>query len=567
MLLSLSVSNYAIIDNVSINFGEGMNVLTGETGAGKSILVGALSMALGYRSSSEMVRTGETKATVKALFTLEETDRRILNILADQGIETEDGSLLIQREIFANGRNVCKINGSLVNVSALRQIGLLLVDIHGQHEHQKILDPETHLSLLDEYGRDELRPLIDRVREDYTDMKSKNQRWRKLLEQAKEGTDAQSEFEKRLKDIEEADLKPGEDEELSARLTVMKNSEKIFALVDEAYRSVYGEAAPVLGSLNTASVSLENAARLDPSLQALSKTVTDAYVSLDDAAVTLRDYRDRIEYSPEKADEISSRLSRIERLKRRYGETIEDILKYRDEMKECLSIINNMDAELARAKEEYDSSREAYMASARTLSAARHTVAEDLSKRLVEVLSELNMGSVRFSVAFRDFDGRTLSSAGIDRVEFLISTNAGEEVKPLSKVASGGEVSRIMLALKSIFADADFTDTLIFDEIDTGISGRTAQVVAEKMCELSGNHQLICISHLPQIASMASTHIVIEKTVEGGRTRTMVDTVEGEERVREIARMISGVEVTDVTLSSAREMITQAEEYRQLLEG
>lgn len=567
MLLSLSVNSYAIIDNISITFGDGMNVLTGETGAGKSILVGALSMALGYRSSSEMVRTGETKAVVKALFSVEEDDKSVLDILAEQGVECEDGTILIQREIYANGRNVCKINDTLVNVSALKTLGLLLVDIHGQHEHQKILDPETHLSLLDEYGSEDLGDLLKATREDYLTMKSANLRWKKLVEQARDGTEAQNAFMSRLSDIEDADLKIGEDEEIKQRIDLLKNSEKIFNLIDSAYNTLYGSMPSVIESLNTASIALDNAQRLDPTLTQYARNVSDAYVSLDDTVLAIRDYRDRIEYSQEEIDTLSARLSRIEKLKRKYGETIEEILNYRDELKDSLSIIKNIDEELEKAKELYDGAKEKYLRGAERLSCERKRVAEDLSRRLVEVLSELNMGSVKFAVDFKPFDGKTLSSSGIDRAEFLISTNAGESLKPLSKVASGGEISRIMLALKSIFADADRTDTLIFDEIDTGISGRTAQVVAEKMVELSLNHQLICISHLPQIASMASTHIVIDKAEENGRTHTEVNIIEGEDRTREIARMISGVEVTDVTLSSAREMLSQARDYEKLING
>ncbi|MBO4359855.1 MAG: DNA repair protein RecN, partial [Eubacteriaceae bacterium] len=319
----------------------------------------------------------------------------------------------------------------------------------------------------------------------------------------------------------------------------------------------------LLSVLNDSSAKLEEAVKLDPSLKELSKAVSEAYVSLDDAVVSLRDYRSSLEFSPEVMDTLSARLSMIEKLKRRYGESIEEILSYREETEKQLSLIRNIDRELASARKEYEEARDRYMELSALLSEKRRDTAKELSSKLIAVLSELNMSNVSFEVAFAPFDGRTLSSTGIDKVEFLISTNAGEEVKSLTKVASGGEVSRIMLALKSIFAEADRTDTLIFDEIDTGISGRTAQVVAQKMCELSSSHQIICITHLPQIASMASTHMVIEKEVTGSRTATVVTEVSGEERTAEIARMISGVELTDVTLSSAGEMLSQAEEYRR----
>ncbi|MCR4894095.1 MAG: DNA repair protein RecN [Eubacteriales bacterium] len=563
MLSSLSVSNYAIIDNTTVDFQEGLNVLTGETGAGKSILVGALSMALGYRSSAEMVRSGEQKASVKALFTVDETDPRLMEILSGQGVEPEDGNILISREIFSNGRNVCRINGSPVNVSALRELGLILVDIHGQHEHQKILNADTHLSLLDEFGKASLGELLAQVRDAYSDMKEKNRAARQLMEEAKASSEAEREYAKRLSEIDEANLKIGEDAEIASRLNLMKNSEKIFSLVDSVYNSLYGEGASPLSVLSDSSQKLEEAVKLDPSLAPVSKAVTEAWVSLDDSVVTLRDYRSSLEFSPEAMDSLSSRLSAIERLKRRYGETIEEILSYRDETEKKLSAIRNIDRELSAAKEAYDLSKERYMALSEELSQKRRETAKELSAKLISVLSELNMSNVSFEVSFAPFDGRTLSSSGIDRVEFLISTNAGEDVKSLTKVASGGEVSRIMLGLKSIFAEADRTDTLIFDEIDTGISGRTAQVVAQKMCELASNHQLICITHLPQIASMASNHMVIEKSVTNDRTATEVTAVTGEERTKEIARMISGVELTDVTLSSASEMLSQAEEYRR----
>ena len=564
MLSSLSVSNYAIIDNISVDFREGLNVLTGETGAGKSILVGALSMALGYRSSAEMVRSGEQKATVKALFTVDVADSRLMEILSEQGVEPDEGNILVSREIFSNGRNVCRINGSPVNVSALREVGLILVDIHGQHEHQKILNADTHLSLLDEFGKAFLGALLSEVRDAYGDMKEKNQAARRLMEEAKASAQAEAEYVKRLSEIDEAALKPGEDAEIAAKLAVMKNSEKIFSLVDAAYNALYGEGTSPLSVLNDCSAKLEEAVKLDPSLGSVSKIVSEAYVSLDDAVVSLRDYRSSLEFSPEAMDSLSLRLSVIEKLKRRYGESIEEIFSYREETEKKLSAIRNIDRELAQAKDDYDKAKERYMELSRELSEKRRETAKELSAKLITVLSELNMSGVSFDVSFAPFDGRTLSSTGIDKVEFLISTNAGEDLKSLTKVASGGEVSRIMLGLKSIFAEADRTDTLIFDEIDTGISGRTAQVVAQKMCELSSNHQIICITHLPQIASMASNHMVIEKRVADNRTATEVTPLTGEARTAEIARMISGVELTDVTLSSASEMLSQAEEYRRV---
>lgn len=561
MLLSLSIKNYAIIDSVDITFGDGMNVLTGETGAGKSILVGALSMALGYRTSSEYIRTGQSKACVQALFCVEDDNSLLRESLSEVGVELDDNSVLIQRELYSNGKNICKINNVMVNVSSLKQIGLLLVDIHGQHEHQKILDSSTHLAMLDEYGHSELNELLAETKSAYIQMKKAHSNWKELTEKVKEKNKNRDQYLEIISEIDEVMPEVGEDEVLEEKIAVMQNSEKIFDNLEEVYAGLFSDANNIINRLRYISAKLDNAAAVDKKLSPAQQSFNDASIALDEALLVIRDYKENLEFNQEELDEAHYRLNKIEKLKRKYGENISDILEYRDDIEKLLKLIDNSEIETEKAKNEYNVAKENYFMCADRLSEKRKKVAQNLSEKLCRELKDLAMPNAVFDVRFERTEDK-VSSLGNDIVEFMISTNTGEPLKPLTKIASGGEVSRIMLALKSIFADTDKTETLIFDEIDTGISGRTAQIVAQKMADLSMTHQLLCISHLPQIASMANTHILIGKHVSDERTYTQITMLDRQNRIGEIARMLGGVEVNDTALTHAEEMLKQAENYK-----
>lgn len=561
MLLSLNIKNYAIIDSVDITFGDGMNVLTGETGAGKSILIGALSMALGYRTGSDFIRTGQTKASVQALFCVEDDNSALISALKDVGVELDDSSLLIQRELYSNGKNICKINNVIVNVSALKQIGLLLVDIHGQHEHQKILDSATHLNMLDEYGHAYLEKLLSKTKSAYADMKKAHSSWRKMADEVKEKNKNRDEYTEIISEIDEVAPEIGEDEILADRISVMQNSEKIFENLEEVYAGLFSDSNNIINNLRYISAKLDNAVMIDKKLQPAQQSFNDATIALDEALLVIRDYKDNLEFNQEELDNAHLRLNKIEKLKRKYGESIADIMEYRNDTEKLLSLIDNSEAELEKAKEAYIATKNEYFICAEKLSEERKKVALSLSEKLCDELEDLAMPNTKFEVKFEKQEDK-VSLTGIDNIEFMISTNTGEPLKPLAKIASGGEISRIMLALKSIFADTDKTETLIFDEIDTGISGRTAQTVAQKMADLSVNHQLLSISHLPQIASMANTHILIGKHVKDEKTYTEISVLDRNSRVVEIARMLGGVEVNDTALTHADEMLRQAENYK-----
>ncbi|NLW70039.1 MAG: DNA repair protein RecN [Eubacteriaceae bacterium] len=565
MLQTLEVKNYAIIDNTQISFEKGFNVLTGETGAGKSILVDALSLALGYRTGVSVIRSGENKTFVQALFSLDKIEGELKKLLEENNIDYEDNCLLISRELYAGGRNVCRINSTMLSVNALKQIGLFLVDIHGQHEHQKLLDPSTHTDMLDSFAGQRASEALSGVEESFENMRKSKRELKKLLESAKNRENNREDYQRELKEIEQAALNPGEDETLEKRIDILQNGEKLFGFVDGAYSLLYSRERSVSDMLSSAKGMLQDASRIDESLKGAFDSLNEAAYSIEDAVITLRDYKDSIEFDPALLEDIHARLNKINKLKRKYGFTISDILNYSDELREKLSAMDNIDGLIDQAREDYEKKKGEYMKQASKLSEIRKQAAVELGKGLCEQLSDLAMPNTVFEVQFTPLGEEHYGAKGIETAQFMISTNAGQELRPLAKAASGGEISRIMLSMKSILARADRTDTLIFDEIDTGISGRTAQKAAEKIASLSGEHQIICITHLSQIASMANNHILIGKYVENGATYTKVTNLSEEERVEEIARILGGVEIDETALAHARQVLSQAASFRESL--
>lgn len=553
MLNSLYIKNIAVIESAEIEFGAGFNILTGETGAGKSIIIDSLNILRGDRASRELIRTGEQKARVDGVFTVDDETARILS--ESFGIEAEDGQILISREITADGKNTIRINGAPVIGSVLKEAGAHLVSIHGQHDSTSLLAKKTHLPLLDSFGGDEIKEALEKYREAYRNAREKKKELESIETDEQEKARRLDMLSFQADEIEEASLVPGEDDELFERKTFLENAGKIAENVQRAYGCIFegddmqAAAADILwDGINC----LDEIAEYDGELKKLHGELSDIGYELSDKMHTLRRYIDTISYEPRELEDVDDRLDLIYNMKRKYGSTIELILKYaQDAREECESIIRS-DERAAELKDELEKAEGEKIRLAQKLTELRTAAAGRLSGEIEKQLADLNMAKVRFDVKIEDGE---YTASGKDNAEFMICTNVGEDFKPLAKIASGGELSRIMLAVKSVLTAGNASAVMVFDEIDTGVSGSTAQKIGEKLRSISGGGQVICITHLPQIASLADSHYLIEKNVDGGRTKTTVRLLEGEERVYEIARTLGGAEVTDITLANARELI------------
>ncbi|MDE2825076.1 MAG: DNA repair protein RecN [Gemmatimonadota bacterium] len=563
MLANLRVTNYALLDEVDIEFTPGLNVLTGETGSGKSILIGALGLILGGRAASDTIRGGAKSAIVEGLFE-GERDPQLRDLLSEIGVDPEEDTLIIRREVSRDGRNRCTINGSLVTVSVLRRLGVLLVDLHGQHDHQTLLNPRTHRDFLD--GFEDVRTPKQRVAEAYRRFNERSEALRQLEEELAATREREELYRFQLDELEQADLPPGEDEELERERAVLEHAEQLIRVASEASEALSeGEGAFVDGLVRVIRA-LEEAERIDPSLGEALESVRTARYQLDDCTDFLRRYRDRVEYDPARLEEVLDRLDLIGRLKRKYGATLEEVAAHRVRIAGELERMDTADERRNRLSEEVEAARRELAERAKALSDRRRQVARKLEGRVVEELAELGMGKTGFQVgiAWQESDdgplridgrGFRVDAHGMDRIEFLISPNAGEDLKPLASIASGGEISRIMLALKVILAESDRMPTLIFDELDIGIGGRIAESVGHRLKLLSRDHQVLCITHLHQVACWGRTHFTVHKQSARGRSVTLVDHLDEDGRVKEIARMLAGETVDTMALSHAREML------------
>lgn len=562
MLRELSIRNLAVIEHVSIAFDSGFHVLTGETGAGKSILIDALSLAIGGRGTADIVRYGCDKAEIEALFE-PPAGHPVWDVLASLGIEADpDEMLVIRRELTAQGKSISRVNGRIVNLSMLREIGECLVNIHGQHEHQSLLKTERHLEWLDDYAGEALAERKRKYREVYRQYRDARSRLRELEDVSRQQMQMLDLYKFQLEEIDAARLTPGEDEELQDERRRLAHAERIMQHASEAYELLYGPSG--LEALAKAVSRLEDIHQYDASLGPMLEQLQSAYYQAEDAAFQLRDYRERIEANPERLAEIEDRLDQINGLKRKYGEQIEDILAYRNKIAADIDKMENRDEHLQRLREDEQRLYEQAHELALGLSDMRRLAAERLAGEIENELRELHMERTTFKVQLDQPQDNAAGAAkltenGIDEAMFLFSANPGEPPKPLAKIASGGEMSRIMLALKAVFAAIDGVPVLIFDEVDTGVSGRAAQAIAEKLSKLSRRCQVFAITHLPQVACMADHHYGIRKSAEDGRTTTSVKKLEVSERVEELARMLGGVEVTDKTRHHAQEMLDLAE--------
>ena len=547
MLSLLHIENIAVIDRADISFDQGFNVLTGETGAGKSIVIDAISAILGERAYRDMIRTGTNKASVRAVF----TDVPQFAWFADNGVEY-DPETVIQREIHLDGKNICRVNGSLVSVSILRKLGMQLINIHGQHDSATLFDEDNHLSFLDAFGDNE------DLRAAYTE---KYEAVAKLRREIDRMTMDEGEKLRRMEtlryqiaEIEKADLEAGEDEALEERRKILQNAEKLSNGMDTAVDCLYGgdESDGAAGLLAQAEYALARLAKFSDAFAEMHERVADLMYQVQDVAEAVRDARDDLSYSADELEQIESRLDVIHKLRRKYGVTCEDILAYLDKAKKELDDIEFADDHLERLKKKLKKAEKEAWDAAKALRKNRQETAVTMAERILTELAQLDMPRVQFACQFAETD---LTSNGADTVAFYMSANAGEALKPMSKVASGGELARIMLAMKNVLAEKDQVNTLIFDAVDTGVSGRAAQKVAEKLRSVATHKQVLCVTHLPQLAALANTHLLIAKSERDGRTYTTVTPLDIEGRKKELARIIGGTNITETTLKSAEEML------------
>jgi DNA repair protein RecN (Recombination protein N) len=568
MLLELRIKNFVIIDSLNISFTKGLNILSGETGAGKSILIDALSGVLGEKLSTDMIRTGFDKAALEAVFDISSLEP-VQSILQDSGIDIEDDQLILRREIFANGKGRCFANSVQITVAKLKEIADSLVDIHGQNEHQTIINIARHRELLDSFGN--LQNDVAKVKDVYDRLYNIRNKLNSFEIDEREKA-RRIEFNSfAIKEIESASLKPGEEEELKNESNLLANAEKIFKEVNEASQWLSGEGGAIQ-SLKKAEISLSKIADIDPNVSSLLDKIREALYSLEDSSSEIKSYKRNIDFSPERINEVESRLNLIQGLKKKYGNTIEEILQYAEKAKSEIEAINSSDEEIESLKVAEKKTVKEAKELALALSEKRKAAAARLEELVMNELKDLGMAGAVFKISIKrevspdgDIENENnryvLYPHGMDRVEFMLSANEGEDLRQLRKVASGGEMSRIMLAIKNVIQAADIVDTLIFDEVDAGISGKTAEIVGRKLKNLSKNRQVLLITHLPQIAAMSDTHFLVQKGKADGRVTTVVKQLPPKDKIREVARMLAGEEITELSIKHAEEMIEKALHY------
>ena len=555
MLELLHIENIAIIEAADIEFAPGFNALTGETGAGKSIVIDSLSAVLGQRTSRELIRTGAEKAFVSAAFS-----GMAPELTEELGIQPEaDGTLLLQREIQTDGKNVCRVNGRPVTVGQLRALGARLLNIHGQHDGQQLLDEEQHIVYLDSFGRAEI--LINTYAEKYKHFTDIRRQIGALQMDEAEKARRVDTLQYQIEELRRAKLKPGEEEELTARRGMLRNAEKFLGAVAGADYALNGDdsGGGALSALRQAQDALGGVRHLDDAFGQLYERLGEAYSEVYDIAATVEDKRGELDVSPGELDRVESRMDLLYRLKKKYGATVEDMLDYQARCEAELAQIEDAGDTLARLEQALSKAEKAARQAAQALSDARKAAADRLTAQILTELQQLDMGKIRFAV---DFAEKPLDSDGMDTVRYLMSANVGEELRPIHKIASGGELARIMLAMKNVLSEQDHVGTMVFDEVDTGVSGRAAQKVAEKMARISRRKQVLCVTHLPQLAAMADTHFSVEKGERGGRTYTEVRRLDREQRRRELARLTGGSHVSQTMLDGAEELLVQAEKFR-----
>ena len=560
MLALLHIENIAVISQADIAFGEGFNVLTGETGAGKSIVIDAIGAIIGQRTSRDLIRTGAKSAQVWAVF----RDLPELDWFRDQGIAPdENGELLVERSIQADGRNVCRVNGRPLLVTQLRDLGCQLLNIHGQHDGQQLLDESCHLDYLDSFGGTQPQHL---------DFLQRYDRVRKLREeldrlQMDEGEKARrmDTLNYQIEELERANLQDGEEETLASRRDLLRNAERLTRAMDGAWTALTGgeDGLGAAALLAQAAEELAQGGRHSDELARLAQRAQELRYEAEDIAESLRDQREALEFYPGELDELEGRLDQLHRLKKKYGGSVGEILDYLERCRQELDRIQFSEERVGQLREELTQALDEARKAGQVLSGARKDAAGRLAGRIQKELTQLDMPKVRFEVAFAPKENEDgMDATGMDEVRFLMSANLGEELKPIQRIASGGELARIMLALKNVLAENEQVATLIFDEVDTGVSGRAAGKVAQKLFQVAQTKQVLCVTHLPQIAAMGDVHFSVEKGESGGRTYTAVERLDRERRREEVARLTSGEHITDTALQGAEELLAQAEAYK-----
>lgn len=558
VLQELTIDNLAIIKHLTLEFQDQMTVLTGETGAGKSIIIDAVGLLAGGRGSQEYIRRGCEHLKLQGQFAIADSDQDLIDDLDEMGIDHADGILIISRIIHKNGRNVIRVNGELINTTALKKIGSHLVDIQGQNEHQKLLQPEAHLGMLDQFGQQKVAPLLQQYQDEYreyeklqraVDKKQANeQAWAQRLDMLKY----------QVKEISDANVSADEEEELTNERQRLEHYQQINNALGEVVSTLNGDgdgAAPVLDVLAQLMNDVESIAQFDDAYASLSKSISDAYYALQDAANEAGNQLDTLEFNDERLNEIDARLTTIGDLEHKYGDTLPDVLKYYEKISKELNEMTATDENSANLEQELKIAKAAAKETADKLSTARRQAASRLESSIHHQLSELYMDKAVFKVQFADTKNPHLTLTGQDQVEFYIQTNPGETMGPLAKIASGGELSRVMLALKTIFAAQEGVTSIIFDEVDTGVSGRVAQAIADKIRLIGAHSQVLCITHLPQVAAVAQHQFLIQKTVKNKRTTTNVKLLNHDQRVGELARMLSGDTITKMAREHAEELL------------
>lgn len=565
MLQELVIQNFAIIHELSLSFHEGMIVLTGETGAGKSIIIDAVGLLAGGRGSNEFVRHGEKKCVLEALFKFDQNEETI-QVLNELGIEAEEGSIILQREIHTSGRNVCRANGTLVTTAALRKIGETLIDIHGQNEHQELMQADKHIGFLDQYAGQTLMHEKKAYQDTYYQYKKVDKELRQWEQNEKELAQRQDMLRFQVEEIGAAELIQGEEETLQEEKVGLVNYQKIMEALNYTYQVLQGEDSNGLDSIGAAMEEMMSIKDLDDDYAQLTDTISNSYYQLQEVVSDLSRKMDTLAYDEERLNEIESRLDVIHQLKRKYGENIGEILVYFEAAQEELATIEDREGQLERLTKEVSVLSHALLETGTRLTEKRKVAAKKLEKAIQDQLKELYMEKVQMVVRFKDIPTDSLidkaTENGLDHIEFFISTNPGEPPKPLIRVASGGELSRMMLAMKTIFSKTQGVTSIIFDEIDTGVSGRVAQAIANKMYSVSLHSQVLCITHLPQVAAMADHHYYISKETKNERTETDVSLLNKQEEVTEVARMLAGSEITPLTLETAHELKKLSESYK-----
>lgn len=556
MLRTLSIKNIALIEQLSIDFEEGFSVLTGETGTGKSIIIEALNFVLGERASRELIRSGAQKAAVEAAFLLT-ADAQVRQVLDQLELDAEEDELVLCRELSQSGKNVCRANGTLISAAALKQIGDQLVDIHGQHEHQALLDPRRHLAMLDRFAANETAPLLSELSLRYAAAAKASRALREADMDESARAHRLDLLAFQIREIDAAQLRIGEEEELNGQRGLLQNAQTVMDALELSASCLSGDEG-ALGALSGAVRAMSGIARLHADYREVAEKLNDGYYAIEDVSYTLRDLRSAFHFDPEELNRIEERLELLSDLKRKYGADAAEILDYRERIGEEYELLNSFEQRRETLQDDYRRALSAYSSLAEALSEVRKAAADRLRARLLPELADLGMPNASFEVRFIRLNGELPSANGVDDAEFLLSANRGEPLKPLARVASGGEISRVMLAFKRVLADCDGISTMVFDEIDSGISGQIGNAVARKMQQIAQGHQVLCITHLTQIAASARTQYYVYKQEENGKTLSHVIRLDGPSRRREIARIMGSRPDDPIALEHAGQLLSDA---------